>query len=308
VTGTIDDSACRPPARRFLVERLTTVILPEGMHMSRITIRDIWKMKERGEKFAMLTAYDYSTARLAEEAGIPMLLVGDSLGMVVLGYDSTIPVTMEDMLLHVKAVARGTRRCLVVGDMPFMSYHESDEQALHNAGRLMQEGGAQAVKLEGGANVAGTLKRIVEVGIPVMGHIGLTPQSVHGFGGYRVQGKTREGAERLLHDALALQEAGAFALVLELVPASLSRLISQHLRIPTIGIGAGPYCDGQVQVVNDMLGMYGDIVPKHTKLFLNGGVLIKEAIGRYIGEVREGVFPGKEQSPTMDESVLEGLK
>lgn len=276
--------------------------------MSRVTIRDIWKMKADGEKIAMLTAYDHPTGRLAEEAGIPILLVGDSVGMVVLGHESTVPVTMEDMLHHIKAVVRGTRRSLIVGDMPFMSYGESVQQALHNAARLIQEGGAQAVKLEGGTSVTPTVKAIVDNGIPVMGHIGLTPQSVHGFGGYRVRGKTRAEAERLLADALALQEAGAFAVVLELVPTPLSRLITRKLEIPTIGIGAGPDCDGQVQVIHDMLGLYGDHVPRSSKLYLDGGTLVKEAISQYIAEVRDGRFPEERHSSTMDESLLEGLE
>jgi 3-methyl-2-oxobutanoate hydroxymethyltransferase len=275
--------------------------------MSRITIRDIKRMKRKGEKIAMLTAYDYPMARLAEEAGIPMLLVGDSLGMVVLGYESTVPVTMEDMLHHVKAVVRGTQRSLVVGDLPFMSYRLSTEQALRNAARLIQEGGVGVVKLEGGADVADTVKHIVDSGIPVMGHIGLTPQSVHGFGGYRLRGKSRAEAERLLADARALEEAGAFAVVLELVPAPLARLITQGLSIPTIGIGAGPHCDGQVQVLHDMLGLHHAFVPKHAKWYLDGGTLIKDALARYVAEVGEGTFPDEDHSPTMDESVLEGL-
>lgn len=275
--------------------------------MSRITIRDIQRMKRKGEKIAMMTAYDYPAARLVEEAGIPVLLVGDSLGMVVLGYESTVSVTMEDMLHHVRAVVRGTQRSLVVGDLPFMSYRVSTEQALRNAARLIQEGGAGAVKLEGGVDVADTVRHIVGSGIPVMGHIGLTPQSVHGFGGYRLRGKSRAEAERLLADARALEEAGAFAVVLELVPTPLARLITQRLSIPTIGIGAGLHCDGQVQVLHDVLGLYGDFVPKHAKWYLDGGALIKDALVRYMTEVREGAFPDEQRSPAMDESVLDGL-
>ena len=275
--------------------------------MSRTTIRDIRRMKRKAEKIVMVTAYDHPTARLAEEAGIPILLVGDSLGMVVLGYESTIAVTMEDILYHLKAVVRGTQKCLVVGDLPFMSYRVSVEQALGNAARLIQGGGAGAVKLEGGTDVADTVRRIVESGIPVMGHIGLTPQSVHAFGGYRLRGKSRAEAERLLADALALEEAGAFAIVLELVPAPLARLITQRLSIPTIGIGAGPHCDGQVQVLHDMLGLYSDFVPKHAKSYLDGGTLIKDALARYVAEVRDGTFPAEQHSSTMDESILEGL-
>jgi 3-methyl-2-oxobutanoate hydroxymethyltransferase len=275
--------------------------------MSRTSIRDIHRMKEKGEKVVMVTAYDHPGAQLAEEAGIPLLLVGDSLGMVVLGHESTVHVTMEDMLHHVKAVVRGTQRSLIVADLPFMSYQLSVEQALGNAARLMQEGGAQAVKLEGGTDVADTVRRIVRCGIPVMGHIGLTPQSVYGFGGYRVRGKTRAEAEQLVADALALEDAGAFAVVLELVPAPLARAITQRLSIPTIGIGAGPHCDGQVQVFHDILGLCSDFVPKHARQYLDGGALIKDALSRYAAEVREGVFPASEHSSTMDESLLEGL-
>ncbi len=275
--------------------------------MSRTSIRDIRRMKEKGEKVVMVTAYDYPGARLAEEAGIPLLLVGDSLGMVVLGHGFTVHVTMEDMLHHVKAVVRGTQRSLIVADLPFMSYQVSVEQALGNAARLMQEGGAQAVKLEGGTEVADTVRRIVQSGIPVMGHIGLTPQSVYGFGGYRVRGKTRAEAERLVADALALEDAGAFAVVLELVPAPLARSITQRLSIPTIGIGAGPHCDGQVQVFHDILGLCFDFVPKHARQYLDGGALIKDALSRYAAEVRGGAFPASEPSSTMDESLLEGL-
>jgi 3-methyl-2-oxobutanoate hydroxymethyltransferase len=264
-------------------------------------------MKRKGQKIAMMTAYDYSMARLVEEAGIPMILVGDSLGMVVLGYESTVSVTMDDMLHHMKAVVRGTQKSLVVADLPFMSYRLSVEQALGNAARLIQEGGSGAVKLEGGADVSDTVNRIVQSGIPVMGHIGLTPQSVHGFGGYRLRGKSREEARRLLEDALTLEEAGAFSLVLELVPSILSRLISERLSIPTIGIGAGPGCDGQVQVLHDALGLYGDLVPRHARRYLEGGTDISAALKRYVSDVEQGLFPGKEQSPDMDESVLEGL-
>ncbi len=207
--------------------------------MARVSIRDIADMKARGEKVPMITVYDYTSAQLADSAGIPMVLVGDSLGMVVLGYDSTIPVTMDDMLHHAKAVARGAKRCMIVVDLPFISYQLDDQQALANAARRVQEGGAHSVKLEGGERSAHTVARIVETGIPVMGHIGLTPQSVHRLGGYRVQGRQRQEAEQLIKDAHALEEAGAFALVLEVVPSSLARLITRHLTIPTIGIGAG---------------------------------------------------------------------
>ncbi len=272
----------------------------------RVSINTIKEMKSQKEKIVMLTAYDYSTAKLVDEAGIPLILVGDSLGMVILGYDSTLPVTMDDMIHHTKAVARGTKQAIVVGDMPFMTYH-SEPDALKNAARFMQEGGAQAIKLEGGVTVAETVKRIVDCGIPVMGHIGLTPQSVHQLGGHRVQGKTSEAAQKLLKDAQALEQAGAFAVVLELVPAPLSKLISEKISIPTIGIGAGPDCDGQVQVIADLLGLFSDFVPKHAKQYAKLAVAIQAALGDYMSEVKAGQFPTSENSSTMDESLLEEL-
>ena len=264
--------------------------------MGRTSIRDIRRMKEKGEKVVMVTAYDYPGARLAEEAGIPLLLVGDSLGMVVLGHESTVHVTMEDVLHHVKAVVRGTQRSLIVADMPFMSYQVNVEQALGNAARLMQEGGAQAVKLEGGTDVADTVRRIVQSGIPVMGHIGLTPQSVYGFGGYRVRGKTRAEAEQLVADALALEDAGAFAVVLELVPAPLAGAITRRLSIPTIGIGAGKHCDGQVLVINDMLGIDNDFTPKFVKKYANLNKTIKDAVAKFKEDVENEVYPDKEHT------------
>jgi 3-methyl-2-oxobutanoate hydroxymethyltransferase len=273
----------------------------------RVTIKDINEMKSKKEKIVMLTAYDYSTAKLVDEAGIPLILVGDSLGMVMLGYESTIPVTMDEMIHHTKAVARGTKQALVIGDMPFMTYHTSMSDTLRNAARFIQEGGAQAVKLEGGVTVAETVKQIVECGIPVMGHIGLTPQSIHQLGGHRVQGKTPEAAERLLKDARALEQAGAFAIVFELVPAPLSKLITQKLSIPTIGIGAGPDCDGQVQVISDLLGLFSDFVPKHAKQYAKLAGEIKTALADYVNEVKAGKFPTTEHSSTIDESLLEEL-
>jgi 3-methyl-2-oxobutanoate hydroxymethyltransferase len=273
----------------------------------RVSINAIKEMKSKKEKIVMLTAYDYSIAKLVDEAGIPLILVGDSLGMVILGYDSTIPVTMDEMIHHTKAVARGAKQSMVIGDMPFMTYQISTADTLRNAARFMQEGGAQAIKLEGGVAVAETVKRIVECGIPVMGHIGLTPQSVHQLGGHRVQGKTPEAAERLLKDAQALEQAGAFAVVLELVPAPLSKLISQKIAIPTIGIGAGPDCDGQVQVVSDLLGLFSDFVPKHAKQYVKLADSIKAALAGYIAEVKAGEFPTAQHSSTMDESLLQEL-
>ncbi len=273
----------------------------------RVSINEIKEMKLKKEKIVMLTAYDYSTAKLVDEAGIPLILVGDSLGMVMLGYESTIPVTMDEMIHHTKAVVRGTKQALVIGDMPFMTYHTNISDALRNAARFIQEGGAQTVKLEGGVTVAEAVKRIVECGIPVMGHIGLTPQYIHQLGGHKVQGKTPEAAERLLKDARALEQAGAFAVVLELVPAPLSRLITQKLSIPTIGIGAGPDCDGQVQVISDLLGLFSDFVPKHAKQYAKLAGTIRTALADYIAEVKAGSFPTAEHSSTIDESLLEEL-
>lgn len=266
------------------------------------TIEQIKRMKQRGEKIPMLTAYDYPTAKLLDEAAIPLILVGDSLGMVVLGYDSTVPVTMEDMIHHIKAVVRGTKRALVIGDLPFMSYQVSDDDALRNAGRLLQEGGCQAVKLEGGERNASAIKRMVMSGIPVMGHIGLTPQSVNQLSGFRVQGKTPRGAVQLLNDARALQDAGVFAIVLESIPAHLARVLTSRLDVPTIGIGAGPYCDGQVQVFHDIIGLYDDFVPKHAKRYENMAEAIRTSAVKYMKEVRSGTFPTAKESYGMDET------
>jgi 3-methyl-2-oxobutanoate hydroxymethyltransferase len=270
----------------------------------RITITDIKEMKQKKEKIPMLTAYDYVTAKMVDEAGVPLILVGDSLGMVMLGYESTIPVTMEEMIHHTKAVVRGARKALVVGDMPFMTYHISISDALHNAARFIQEGGAQAVKLEGGEVVAETVRRLVGCGIPVMGHIGLTPQSIHQLGGFKVRGKGLEEAKKLLNDARILEEAGAFAIVLECTPAPLSKLITEKLATPTIGIGAGPDCDGQVQVISDILGLYTDFVPKHAKQYARLAGEIKTAVSSYVSEVKSRSFPTAEQSYAMDESLI----
>jgi len=262
----------------------------------RITILDLKAMKKRGEKIVMLTAYDYPSARLVEAAGVPLILVGDSLGMVVLGYDSTIPVTMDEMLHHVKAVVRGTTRAHIVSDMPFMSYQAGPAEALPNAGRMLKEGGAQSVKLEGGIRIAETVRALVESGIPVMGHLGLTPQSVNQLGGYRVQGKTPAAAVRLLNDAVALQEAGAYAVVLESVPVPVAQAITEKIDVPTIGIGAGPACDGQVQVFHDLLGLFTDFVPKHAKRYAEAGQAITEAVCAYVDDVRAGRFPTERES------------
>jgi len=274
----------------------------------RTSINQIKEMKSKSEKIAMVTAYDYSTARIIDETSIPLILVGDSLGMVVLGYESTIPVTMEDMLHHTRAVVRGTTKAMIVGDLPFMTYQISSEDALRNAGRLIQEAGAQAVKLEGGTTVVDKVRKIVDAGIPVMGHIGLTPQSINQLGGYRVQGKTAATAKKLLEDAVALEKAGAFALVLETVPTPLAALITQRIGIPTIGIGAGPGCDGQVQVINDILGSFIDFVPKHAKQYTKLYDIIKSALNDYQNEVVSGSFPTEKHSFAMDESILDDLK
>ncbi len=270
----------------------------------RVSINEIKQMKQKNEKVVMLTAYDYSTAKLVDEVGIPLILVGDSLGMVLLGYESTIPVTMDEMIHHTKAVTRGTKNALVVGDMPFMTYHTSVSDALRNAARFIQEGDCQAIKLEGGVVVAETVKKIVDCGIPVMGHIGLTPQAINQLGGHKVQGKTPEAAKRMLADAIALEQAGVFAIVLELVPVQLSKLITQKTSIPTIGIGAGPDCDGQVQVISDLLGLFSDFVPKHAKQYAKMAGTMKTAIADYMSEVKSGTFPTAENSSTIDETLL----
>jgi 3-methyl-2-oxobutanoate hydroxymethyltransferase len=270
----------------------------------RISITDLKAKVNRGEKIVMMTCYDYPSARLLEAAGVDILFIGDTLGMVVLGYDTTVPVTMEEMLHHTKAVVRGSSRAHVLADMPFMSYQTSPEDALRNAGRLLKEGGAQSVKLEGGVRVADTVRFIVDAGIPVMGHIGLTPQSINQLGGYKVQGKTPAAAVRLVNDALALEQAGAYAVVLECVPAPLAQTISERLTVPTIGIGAGPHCDGQVQVFHDLLGLFDDFVPKHAKRYADLGSRITEAVRAYAGEVRAGHFPAEKESFGVDKAVF----
>jgi 3-methyl-2-oxobutanoate hydroxymethyltransferase len=267
------------------------------------TIFDIQKMKQRRERIPMVTAYDYTSAQIADRAGIPIILVGDSLGMVVLGYESTLPVTLDDMIYHTRAVRRGSGNALVVGDLPFLTY-TSPEQALQSAKRMMQEANAHAVKLEGGSHMVETVRRLVEAGIPVMGHLGYTPQSEHTIG-RRVQGRQVDAARQLLDDALALEEAGAFAIVLELVPSELATAISERLSIPTIGIGAGPGCDGQVLVWHDMLGSYTDFVPRHTRLYAKLADVVTEALQTYIREVQDGSFPAAEHSATMKEENLQ---
>lgn len=263
--------------------------------------------KAKGEKLSMLTAYDYSTAKLEDESGINGILVGDSLGNVVLGYEDTVSVTMEDMIHHGAAVARGAKNALVVVDMPFMSYEVTVEEAVRNAGRLMKEGRAGAVKLEGGVRVAEQIRAIVKAGIPVMGHIGLTPQSINVFGGFKVQGKSEEAARDLLADAKAVEEAGAFAVVIEAVPAALAQMITDAVSIPTIGIGAGAGCDGQILVYQDMLGMFSDFTPKFVKRYANVGEVMREAFVNYAAEVASGAFPTEEHTYKIKDDVLEKL-
>lgn len=263
--------------------------------------------KKNGEKLTMLTAYDYTTAKLLDESGIDSILVGDSLGMVVLGYDDTLSVTMEDMIHHSAAVARGAKNALVITDMPFMSYQTSVYDAVVNAGRLVKEGGAQAVKLEGGIEFCEHIKAIVKASIPVCAHIGLTPQSINAFGGFKVQGKGKEEAQRLLDEARAVEEAGAFAVVLECVPAKLAKKISESISIPTIGIGAGAGCDGQVLVYQDMLAMYSDFKPKFVKQYAQIGSVMKDAFRQYIDEVKSGAFPSEEHTFKIDDDIIENL-
>ncbi|MCG0276955.1 MAG: 3-methyl-2-oxobutanoate hydroxymethyltransferase [Thermanaeromonas sp.] len=277
------------------------------MPKRKVTIPELLNMKREGKKIRMVTSYDYITALLVEETDIEMILVGDSLGMVVLGYEGTVPVTMEEMLHHIKPVVRAARNTFVVGDMPFGSYNESIESAIHNANRILKEGGADAVKLEGGLNVVKTVEALVSAGIPVMGHIGLTPQTATQLGGFKVQGKDIEAARRLLEEAQALEAAGAFSIVLECIPSPLARAITERVSIPTIGIGAGPYCDGQVLVIHDMLGMFKRFVPKFVKKYADLAPQILEALKRYASEVAEGVFPGPEHSFGMNEEILSQL-
>lgn len=258
--------------------------------MAKVTTATLKAKKANGEKITMLTSYDYATAAMVDEAGIDLILVGDSLGMVVLGYENTLAVTMEDMLHHTRAVTRAVKNVMVVGDMPFLSYHISREEAVRNAGRFIKEAGAHAVKLEGGKERVDTVKAVLDAQIPVMGHIGLTPQSVNQLGGFKVQGKDLETARKLIEDAKALEEAGVFSLVLECVPTPLARKITEEISVPTIGIGAGPYCDGQVLVINDMLGMFKGHIPKFVKKYANLQPIIAEALKEYKREVEMGIF------------------
>ena len=274
----------------------------------RISVNQIREKKTKSEPLVMLTCYDYSTARILDDAGIELLLVGDSLGTVMLGYESTIPVTMDDIVHHTKAVVRGSKKAMVVADMPFLSYQVNREEALYNAGRFIQEGGAGAVKMEGGENIASIIKSITSAGIPVMAHLGLTPQYIHALGGYRIQGKSIDSAVRLYQDALAVEQAGAFALVLETVPTLVAAHISKVIKIPTIGIGAGAGCDGQVQVVHDILGSFLDFKPKHARRYANLAKTITEAVTTYRDDVISHNFPGDEESFTIDSEVYEEFK
>ena len=271
------------------------------------TVATMLKQKQSGEKITMLTAYDYTTARIEDECGVNSILVGDSLGMTMLGYDTTLPVTMEDMIHHTKAVSRGAENAFVVADMPFMSYQTNVYDAVVNAGRLIKEGGASAVKLEGGAEVCEQIRAIVDSSIPVVAHLGLTP-SVNAFGGFKVQGKTYDRAKQILEDAMKIQEAGAFAVVLECIPAKLAAVISRKLLIPTIGIGAGKGCDGQVLVLQDMLGLTTGHTPKFAKVFSDAGETFRKGFKAYIEEVQNGNFPSEEHTFTIDDSIIEKLQ
>jgi 3-methyl-2-oxobutanoate hydroxymethyltransferase len=274
------------------------------MDRKKITPVDVQAMKNERKKITMLTAYDYPMALLEDRAGIDIILVGDSLGMTVLGYENTIPVTMDEMIHHTKAVTRGAKYALVIGDMPFMSYNTSEREAILNAGRFIKEGGADAVKLEGGASVKDVVRAIVRAGIPVMGHIGLTPQTISMLGGFKVQGKDAQAAQRIIDDALLLEDAGAFSVVLEAIPAPISKKVTERLKIPTIGIGAGIDCDGQVLVVHDMLGLFDRFTPKFVKRYANLSELMLKAFASYKEEVLKGEFPTDEHSFHIDEKEL----
>jgi len=276
--------------------------------MARVTPEAIGQMKARGERIPMLTAYDYATAQILDATGIPLLLVGDSLGMVVLGHESTLPVTVDDIIRHTQAVVRGSKQALIIADLPFGSFQVSPEETMRHAVRIMKKAAPQAVKLEGGVRSAASVRALTEAGIPVMGHVGMTPQSVNVFGGFKVQGKTEQAARALLADVAALEEAGAFAVVLELVPAELARLVTERASIPTIGIGAGPHCDGEVQVLHDVLGLFPDFTPRHTKRFGELGQAMSAAVQSYMREVRERAFPTDAQSAKIDPAVIDALR
>ncbi|OCA99697.1 MULTISPECIES: 3-methyl-2-oxobutanoate hydroxymethyltransferase [Clostridium] len=271
------------------------------------TVLTFKQAKEEKRRLSMLTAYDYSMAKIIDESGVNGILIGDSLGMVIKGEEDTLAVTMDEIIYHTKAVKKGAKNALIVSDMPFLSYHVSIEQAVLNAGRLIKEGGANAVKLEGGANVAAQIKAIVDAQIPVMGHIGLTPQSVNAFGGFKVQGKSEAAAKQLIDDAVLIEKAGAFSIVLEGIPEKVAELITNAVSIPTIGIGAGKYCDGQILVYQDMLGMFNDFVPKFVKQYANVGNVMRDAISSYVKEVQAGDFPEEKYTFKIDENELKKL-
>ena len=278
------------------------------MERRKVTPVDVQEMKRAGKKITMLTAYDYPMALLEDRAGIEIILIGDSVGMTVLGYENTIPVTMDEMIHHTKAVSRGAKFALIIGDMPFMSYNSSEREAIINAGRFMKEGGADAVKLEGGASVADVVRAIVKAGIPVMGHIGLTPQTMSMLGGFKVQGKNARAAQKIIDDALRLEEAGAFSVLLEAIPAPIARRITEKLTVPTVGIGAGVHCDGQVLVVHDMLGLFDRFTPKFVKKYVNLSESILKAFESYREDVLQGDFPTDQHSFHIDEKELEKIE
>ncbi len=273
----------------------------------KFTVKSFQDAKDGNRKITMLTAYDYSMAKMVDEAGIDAILIGDSLGMVFQGNDSTLPVTVDDIIYHTRAVVRGAKRALIVSDMPFMSYHVSPEEAVRNAGRLVKEGGAHAVKLEGGVKYAKVIEAIVDAQIPVMGHIGLTPQSVNAFGGFKVQGKDEAAARQIIEDAKAIEKAGVFAITLEGIPAKLAKMVTEAVSVPTIGIGAGRDCDGQVLVINDMLGMFSDFVPKFVKQYAKLNIDINSALKAYIEEVGNGSFPTDSHTFSIDSDILDKL-
>ena len=278
------------------------------MERKKMTPVDIQALKKQGKKISMLTAYDYPLALLEDRAGIDIILVGDSVAMTVLGYENTLPVTMDEMIHHTKAVVRGAKHPLIIGDMPFMSYNTSEREAIINAGRFMKEGGADAVKLEGGASVKEVVRSIVRAGIPVMGHIGLTPQTISMLGGFKVQGKDAQAAQKIIDDALSLEDAGAFSVLLEAVPAPIAKMVTERLRVPTIGIGAGIHCDGQVLVVHDLLGLFDRFTPKFAKKYVNLSELILKALESYREEVLKGEFPTDQHSFHIDEKELSKIK
>ena len=278
------------------------------MERKKVTITDLRNKKREGKKITMLTAYDYPLARIMDEAGVDSILVGDSLGMVVLGYESTVPVTMDEMIHHAKAARRGTRYAFLIGDMPFMSYQINRDEAIRNAGRFMKEAGCDAVKLEGGYEVAETSQAIIDAGIPVLGHLGLTPQTISKLGGFKVQGKDAQAAKRIIDQALALEKVGCFAIVLECVPDELAKLVTERLSIPTIGIGAGPHCDGQVLVTHDMVGLFDRFVPKFVKQYTKLSLSISGAVSQFKEDVERGKFPAKEHCFAIKEEDLKKLK